>query len=237
MKTATVRDLRNRFPRVAARIDEGEPVEITKSGKPFAHLVPVVRENPRKLVKPDIMARLKEVLGRRVYSTKEIEAMRAAEIGRRGRVIAFPDTSFLCALYCPTGQFTGGGGALQGHAGSVAHFQPDALRISPERAFSQVWLDARDKSKGYPQNIADAALDALQSDLENGVVLPISADWPDVHRQAETLSKRHTISGGHRAFKDPLHVATALHLEAREFLTFDANQRKLAVAEKLKVKP
>jgi hypothetical protein len=32
-------------------------------------------------------------------------------------------------------------------------------------------------------------------------------------------------------------VATALLLGAREFLTFDANRRRLAAAEKLKVKP
>jgi len=80
MKTATVRDLRNRFPRVAAWIMEGEPVLITKSGKPFARLVPPAPEKPRKLVKPDIMAQLKEVWGDRVFSTKEIEAMRAAEL-------------------------------------------------------------------------------------------------------------------------------------------------------------
>ena len=30
---------------------------------------------------------------------------------------------------------------------------------------------------------------------------------------------------------------TALHLHAREFLTFDTNQRKLALAVGLKVKP
>jgi prevent-host-death family protein len=80
MKTATVRDLRNRFPRVAAWISEGEPVEITKSGRPFARLVPAAPDKPRKLVKPDIMAQLKEVWGNRVFSTKEIEAMRAAEL-------------------------------------------------------------------------------------------------------------------------------------------------------------
>jgi hypothetical protein len=34
-----------------------------------------------------------------------------------------------------------------------------------------------------------------------------------------------------------LHVATALHLGAREFLTFDVNQRKLVAAVKLKAKP
>jgi antitoxin (DNA-binding transcriptional repressor) of toxin-antitoxin stability system len=41
MKTATVGDLRNRFSRVAAWIAEGEPVEIIKSGKLFARLMPV----------------------------------------------------------------------------------------------------------------------------------------------------------------------------------------------------
>jgi len=80
VKTATVRDLRNKFSRVAAWIDEGEPVEITKFGKPFARLVPAKPEKPRKLVKPDIMARLKEVWGDRVFSNEEIAAMRAAEL-------------------------------------------------------------------------------------------------------------------------------------------------------------
>ena len=97
-------------------------------------------------------------------------------------------------------------------------------------------MHARDKNKGYPQAIAKAALAKLQANLEAGAVVPVTADWPDVHRLAETISKRHTMTGGHRAF-DVLHVATALHLGAREFLTFDANQRKLAAAEKLKVKP
>ena len=80
MKTATVRDLRNRFPRVAAWITEGEPVEITKAGKPFARLVPATPEKPRKLVKPDIMARLKKTWGNRVFSAEEVAAMRVAEL-------------------------------------------------------------------------------------------------------------------------------------------------------------
>ncbi len=80
MKTATVRDLRNRFPRLAAWIAEGEPVEITKRGKPFARLVPATPEKPRPLVKPDIMAQLKETWGDRVFSAKEVAEMRAAEL-------------------------------------------------------------------------------------------------------------------------------------------------------------
>jgi antitoxin (DNA-binding transcriptional repressor) of toxin-antitoxin stability system len=80
MKTATVRDLRNRFSRVAAWIAEGEPVEITRSGKVFARLIPPSPAKPQKLVKPDIMARLRRTWGDRVYSAREVTALRAAEL-------------------------------------------------------------------------------------------------------------------------------------------------------------
>ena len=80
MKVATVRDLRNRFPRVAAWIAEGESVEITKSGKSFARLVPATPEKLRKLVKPDFMAQLKTTWGDRMFTGKEVAEMRAAEL-------------------------------------------------------------------------------------------------------------------------------------------------------------
>ena len=80
MKTATVRDLRNQFSRIAAWIAEGEPVEITKAGKLFARLMPPTPGKTPKLVKPDIMARLKETWGDRIFSNKEVAAMRAAEL-------------------------------------------------------------------------------------------------------------------------------------------------------------
>lgn len=38
MKSATIRDLRNSFPIAAQRIQEGECVEITHSGKSFARM-------------------------------------------------------------------------------------------------------------------------------------------------------------------------------------------------------
>ena len=46
MKTATVRDLRNRFADVAKWIEHGEPVTITRNGTAFATLAPatVARE-------------------------------------------------------------------------------------------------------------------------------------------------------------------------------------------------
>ena len=69
----------------------------------------------------------------------------------------------------------------------------------------------------------------LDSDLRNDVLKSVPVDWAVVHQMAEDLNLRYTASGGHR-LADILHVATALHLGKTEFLTFDANQRRLAEA-------
>ncbi len=80
MKTASVRELRNDFARLSAWLENGEPVEITKSGKVFAHLIPATGAGPRKLVKPDILKRLKKTWDGRVFSAREVADMRAAEL-------------------------------------------------------------------------------------------------------------------------------------------------------------
>ena len=80
MRTATVRDLRNHFARVSAWLEHGEAVEITKGGKVFTRLVPATKTTPRELVKPDVLARLKKTWGDRVFSAREVAAMRAAEL-------------------------------------------------------------------------------------------------------------------------------------------------------------
>ena len=100
----------------------------------------------------------------------------------------------------------------------------------------QVWLHTQDPQKGFPQAQCNKALADLQSDLDSGAVVIVPADWADVHRTAERLSSARTKIEGHRAL-DVLHVATALHLEAKEFLSFDERQRKLASAEGLAVRP
>ena len=48
MKTATVRDLRNRFADVAKWIEHGEAVTITRNGTPFATLAPAEAARPGK---------------------------------------------------------------------------------------------------------------------------------------------------------------------------------------------
>lgn len=68
------------FSRIAAWITEGESFEITTAGKVFAILVPPSPSNSPPRVKPDILARLKETWGDRVFSAKEVAGMRASEL-------------------------------------------------------------------------------------------------------------------------------------------------------------
>jgi len=81
MKTATVADLRNNFRQVSAWIEHGETVQILKRGRAFA-LLTGLAESPaaNSIPKPDIMARLRQGWGDRVFSMDEVEAMRAAEL-------------------------------------------------------------------------------------------------------------------------------------------------------------
>jgi antitoxin (DNA-binding transcriptional repressor) of toxin-antitoxin stability system len=60
MKSATIRDLRNEFSRVARWIEEGECVEITRSGKPFAQLAPISVPATSRVEMPDFLARIRE---------------------------------------------------------------------------------------------------------------------------------------------------------------------------------
>ncbi len=100
----------------------------------------------------------------------------------------------------------------------------------------QVWRRSANPREGMAPADAQAALLQFESDLATGVAVLAPCDLPDVFRRAEDLFRQHTSARGHRSF-DVLHVATALHLGAREFLTFDTNQRLLAAAAKLTAKP
>ncbi|RYG62076.1 prevent-host-death protein [bacterium] len=81
MKTATVADLRNNFRRISSWIEHGETVQIIKRGRPFAQLTSLAEVSTSPSApKPDVMARLQEVWGDRVFSMKEVEEMRGAEL-------------------------------------------------------------------------------------------------------------------------------------------------------------
>ena len=79
MKTGTVRDLRYAFPRIESWLYSGEQIEITKRGRAIARLVPATK-TAKRLVKPDILAQLREIWGERVFTAQEVAQMRSAEL-------------------------------------------------------------------------------------------------------------------------------------------------------------
>jgi antitoxin (DNA-binding transcriptional repressor) of toxin-antitoxin stability system len=80
MKRATVADLRNNFRRVSAWIANGEKVEITRRGKPFAQLQPITAAPSALPTKIDFEAQRRAIWGKRSFSKAEVLAMRAAEL-------------------------------------------------------------------------------------------------------------------------------------------------------------
>lgn len=74
----------------------------------------------------------------------------------------------------------------------------------------------------------------FEADRASGRIQIRVCNLADVVDEAKRLSATHTLTGGHRGF-DILHVASALVVQARQLLTFDNNQKKLAEAEGLAV--
>lgn len=148
---------------------------------------------------------------------------------------AYPDTSFLCAFYVKQSNSP----SAAAHAATMREPLHVAAFLAYEFRQSlrfQSWRRSTHPPEGIALADAQAALLQFENDLATGVAVLAPCNFQDVFRLAENLSKQHTAAHGHRSF-DVLHVATALHLGAKEFLTFDVNQRKLAAAEKLTVQP
>jgi predicted nucleic acid-binding protein len=150
-------------------------------------------------------------------------------------VTSYPDTSFLYAFYVKQSNSP----AAAAHSATMREPLHVAAFLAYEFRQSlrfQTWRHSTNPREGIAAADAQAALSQFETDLANGVVVLAPCNFQQVFRLAEDLSKQHTGANGHRSF-DVLHVATALHLGAKQFLTFDSNQRKLAAAEKLTVKP
>lgn len=82
---------------------------------------------------------------------------------------------------------------------------------------------------GLAEALADFAADFAQGGLRQADIL-----WRSALNRAAELSQAHTPTLGTRSL-DVLHVACALELKLRHFLTFDARQQKLATAAGLKL--
>lgn len=145
----------------------------------------------------------------------------------------FADCSFVTALF-----------RVQANTEAAENFRAnfhealpitDLLRYEFEQSVRHHMLRHRhDRTTGYAEGEGIAMLVEFEQQVVSGSLSLVAVDWAAWCEKARELSERHTLAAGHRAF-DILHVAAALVHGARQFLTFDANQRKLAVAEGLAV--
>ena len=141
-------------------------------------------------------------------------------------MIAYPDTSFLCSLYREQ-VHSERADAYRESMREPLHFTR-LLEFEFLQAIElQVWLHATDRKKGYARREADQMLKDWEADIASGLNKLVPSDSDAVLRLAGSYSQNRTAQGGHRSL-DILHVATAIHLGAKEFLTFDERQRTLA---------
>lgn len=141
-------------------------------------------------------------------------------------MIVYPDTSFLCAIYREQDN------SRQADAYKATLVNPMPFTSLLEFEFTQairlqVWLHQADRRKGYGQREADQMLADWESDVAAGANVLIACDMSLVLQLAKSYSQQRTAQHGHRTL-DLLHVATAVHLGAKTFLTFDSRQRALA---------
>ena len=141
-------------------------------------------------------------------------------------MIHYADTSFLCSIY-----------RVQDHsptADALREAMDEPLYFTSLLEFEflqaielQVWLHTQDKRKGYGRRDADGMIADWETDVATGINRLVAFDMNAVLRLSRVLSGQTTAKGGHRTL-DILHVATAVHLGARRFRTFDARQQALA---------
>ena len=88
--------------------------------------------------------------------------------------------------------------------------------------------------KDYTSLQKEEILDCLQEDCRTGVLKNTVVPWGEVFRESERISKAYTETIGNRG-ADLFHVAIALVLDSKEFLTFDKKQGELARSTGLSV--
>lgn len=85
-----------------------------------------------------------------------------------------------------------------------------------------------------PETAFQAFLHAFNRDLIDDDLRLVDVPWRAVMDRASELSQQHTPTLGTRSL-DVLHVASALELKAKRFVTYDGRQAKLALACGLRV--
>jgi predicted nucleic acid-binding protein len=142
---------------------------------------------------------------------------------------AYADSSFIVSLYIPEPQRTA-------RATSYMERRREALPFTPQHRLEVrnavrllVWskrISVVDRSRAFKE---------IDEDLDAELFLVHTPlDYTETYRKAEKIGSTHNEQIGSRS-SDLFHVAAALQLGFKEFLTFDSKQLDLARAAGLKV--
>jgi hypothetical protein len=140
---------------------------------------------------------------------------------------AYADTAFLCSLHAP-----------DAHTGRVVAWLQRQRAPLPFTGLHRLEFRNALRLRVFRKEITpeqrELGIQAMLSDLAADVFAYAEPAWPEVLLEAERLSAGHSESIGTRSL-DILHVASALVLGARDFLTFDIRQGTLAKAAGLRL--
>ena len=136
--------------------------------------------------------------------------------------MTYADTSFLFSLVLYDANTVAAIAYLKAHPTALAFtsWQRCELRNAVRLA---VWRGNCDSAA------AKGALEKIASDLAAGNLTETPLMWPEVLLLADELGEKHTAALGVRSL-DLLHVAAAVSLGAKTFLTCDGRQLALARA-------
>jgi predicted nucleic acid-binding protein len=142
---------------------------------------------------------------------------------------AYADSSFIVSLYVPEPGRTGRAVAYMESNREALPFTPQH-RLEVRNAIRLlVW------SKRISVTDRARAMREVEEDLDSELFLiHVALDYTDTYRRAERIGASYNEKIGCRS-ADLFHVAAALELGLKEFLTFDEKQRQIASVAGLKV--
>ena len=100
----------------------------------------------------------------------------------------------------------------------------------------KVWLHTQGHPLGLSETSEQSVLAAFDLDLEQGLWALAESAWEGVVTRAERIALDRTPRHGVRAMHI-LHLAFAIQMGATELMSFDENQRQVALAEGLAIAP
>jgi predicted nucleic acid-binding protein len=143
-------------------------------------------------------------------------------------MVIYPDTSFLVPLYIDETSTSLAQAYMNSTSENLAFTPFHRLEV---RTALRLRVFRRDISPQELQSI----FRRMDEHIADGILRHTALVWADALREAERLGEAHLAEIGARS-GDLLHVASAVVLGAREFVTFDQRQTKLARRAGLKVK-